>query len=55
MVETALTRLQESGAKTLPVVHNGQFVGLVNAENITEFLMIRTALKAAGRLPQPLG
>jgi CBS domain-containing protein len=53
MVETALLRLQESGSKTLPVVHNGQFIGLVNSENITEFLMIRSALKAASRLPQP--
>jgi len=55
MVETALMRLQESGAKTLPVMHNGQFVGLVNSENITEFLMIRSALNAASRIPQPLG
>jgi Zn-dependent protease/CBS domain-containing protein len=55
MVETALQRLQESGAKTLPVVHGGQFVGLVTAENITEFLMIRSALRTASQLPQPLG
>jgi Zn-dependent protease len=48
MVETALMRLQESGAKTLPVMHAGQFVGLINSENITEFLMIRSALKRAG-------
>jgi Zn-dependent protease/predicted transcriptional regulator len=53
MVEAALTRLQESGAKTLPVTHGGQFVGLVTAENITEFVMIRSALKAASRVPQP--
>ena len=46
MVESALVRLQESGAKTLPVMHSGQFVGLITAENITEFLMIRSALKA---------
>src|SRR5512138_3298801 len=51
MVETALLRLQESGAKTLPVMHNGQFVGLVNSENITEFLMIRSALKTAASNP----
>jgi Zn-dependent protease/CBS domain-containing protein len=55
MVESVLMRLQESGAKTLPVVHNGQFVGLVNSENITEFLMIRSALSTASRVPQPLG
>ena len=53
MVEGALTRLQESGAKTLPVTHGGQFVGLVTAENITEFLMIRSALKSASKIPQP--
>ena len=47
MVETALTRLQESGSKTLPVTHLGQLVGLITSENITEFLMIRSALKTA--------
>ncbi len=50
MVESALVRLQESGAKTLPVMHAGQFVGLITAENITEFLMIRSALRAAGNV-----
>jgi Zn-dependent protease/CBS domain-containing protein len=55
MVETALMRLQESGAKTLPVMHNGRFVGLVTSENITEFLMIRSALNTASRVPQPSG
>ena len=54
MVESALMRLQESGAKTLPVMHRGRFVGLVTAENITEFLMIRSALKAAGTTPNPV-
>jgi len=53
MVEMALTRLQESGAKVLPVMHNGRFVGLVTPENITEFLMIRSALKTASKVPQP--
>jgi len=48
MVEKALTRLQESGSKTLPVTHGGRLVGLITAENITEFLMIRSALRTAG-------
>ncbi len=48
MVEMAVTRLQESGSKTLPVMHLGQFVGLITSENITEFLMIRSALRTAG-------
>lgn len=47
MIELALMRLQESNAKTLPVTHSGQLVGLITAENITEFLMIRTALRTA--------
>ena len=51
MVETAVMRLQESGSKTLPVMHLGQLVGLITSENITEFLMIRSALKAAGNIP----
>ncbi len=54
MVEMALTRLQESGAKTLPVMHRGRFVGLVTSENITEFLMIRSALKTAGATSNPM-
>jgi Zn-dependent protease len=47
MVESALARLQETGAKTLPVTHAGSLAGLITAENITEFLMIRSALGAA--------
>lgn len=55
MLEMALMRLQEAGSKTLPVTHAGQLVGMITMENITEYLMIRSALKAAGRVPQPLG
>lgn len=47
MVEAALMRLQESGSKTLPVTHGGKLVGLITSENITEFLMIRSALRTA--------
>ena len=53
MVEAALMRVQESGAKTLPVTHTGQLVGLITAENITEFLMIRSALKTARKASIP--
>jgi Zn-dependent protease/predicted transcriptional regulator len=48
MVEMALSRLQESGSKTLPVTHGGKLVGLITSENITEFLMIRSALRTEG-------
>ena len=47
MVEAALQRLQETGSKTLPVTHNGQLVGLITSENITEYLMIRSAMRTA--------
>jgi Zn-dependent protease len=50
MIEMALMRLQESNSRTLPVTHAGQLVGLITSENITEFLMIRSALKTAGAL-----
>ena len=54
MIETALMRLQENGSKTLPVTHNGQLVGLITSENITEYLMIRSALKTASIVPYGL-
>lgn len=47
MVENALVRIQESGVPALPVTHSGQLVGIVTAENITEYLMIRSALRKA--------
>jgi len=50
LVETALTRLQESGSKTLPVTQGGKLIGLITSENISEFLMIRSALKTASRV-----
>lgn len=51
MVEMALMRLQESGVPVLPVTHAGQLVGIITPENITEYLMIRSALRAAVRIP----
>ena len=47
MVENALARIQESGVPALPVTHAGQLVGIVTTEKITEYLMIRSALKRA--------
>jgi predicted transcriptional regulator len=51
MVEMALMRIQESGVPTLPVTHGGQLVGIITAENITEYLMIRTALRTSQAMP----
>lgn len=47
MVETALMRIQESGVPALPVTHGGRLVGIITSENITEYLMIRSALRGA--------
>ncbi len=55
MLEMVLNRLQESGSKTLPVTHGGQLVGMITMENITEYLMIRSALRVANTMPQSLG
>ena len=55
MLEMAINRLQESGSKTLPVTHAGQLVGLITMENVSEYLMIRSALRVVHQMPQPLG
>lgn len=49
MVEQALARIEQSGVRTLPVTHGGRLAGLITSENITEFLMIRSALRTAPR------
>ena len=43
MLENALQRLQESGCNTLLVLQNQNLVGLLTAENLGEFLMIKNA------------
>jgi Zn-dependent protease/CBS domain-containing protein len=48
MLEEVSQRLQVTECRALPVVHNGELVGLVTMENIGEFLMIRDALGGRG-------
>ena len=46
------SEMAESGVPVLPVTHGGQLVGIITQENITEYLMIRSALKVTlPRLP----
>ncbi|MCP5517512.1 MAG: site-2 protease family protein [Verrucomicrobiales bacterium] len=45
MAETAFARLDECACHSVPVVQDGRLVGLLTAENIGEFLMIRSALQ----------
>lgn len=47
MIENALEKIQESGVPALPVTHAGHLVGIITAENITEYLMIRSAIRSA--------
>ena len=49
MLEGVLGRLQRRRCHTLPVVQNGQLVGLVTADNLGELLMIEQALRKAPR------
>ncbi len=51
MVESAMERLQESGARTLPVTRAGQMIGRITSEHITECLMIRSALQSIHGAP----
>jgi Zn-dependent protease/CBS domain-containing protein len=50
MVEAALNRLNESHNRMLPVTHSGELVGLITNDNVTEFLMIRSALNKAATI-----
>jgi CBS domain-containing protein len=44
MLESAMERLQTCACRTLPVVRDGQLVGLVTMDNIGEFVLIHAAL-----------
>jgi len=42
--EEALKELATGGGASLPVVRDGELVGLLTAENVMEFLMLKGAL-----------
>jgi Zn-dependent protease/predicted transcriptional regulator len=44
MLEAVLNRLATSPSRVIPVLQNGDLVGLVTAENVGEYLMIQNAL-----------
>ena len=49
MLDGAFLRLQNAPSSVLPVLHEGRIVGLLTAENIAEYLMIRGALRPGRR------
>jgi Zn-dependent protease len=44
MLELAFATLQSCGCQTLPVVQQGELVGIITQENVGEFVMIQSAL-----------
>ncbi len=55
-LEVMLRRLQEAGARTLLVERNGELVGILNAENLGEYLMFQAALeRSQSRQPPTRG
>jgi len=49
MLEQAVQVLQRCGCRSLPVLHNGELVGMLTMENVGEFMMIQSALRRAKR------
>ncbi|MGE0406391.1 MAG: site-2 protease family protein [Candidatus Korobacteraceae bacterium] len=54
MLEVVFRRLQECSCHTVPVVRNGYLVGILTTDNITEFLMIDSALRKGAHSPGAL-
>lgn len=53
MLEGAFQRLAACKCHTMPVLWNGQLVGLLTMENVGEFFMIQSALGGPGRRAAP--
>lgn len=49
MVAEVIPRLQAASLRSIPVLDGGRIVGLLTTENISELLMIRSALAQAGK------
>lgn len=54
MLEGVVQRLQASGCPALPVVRDGELVGVLTMENVGEFLMAHSALRTGTARPTPV-
>jgi Zn-dependent protease/predicted transcriptional regulator len=54
LLSAAADKMQLGGLHTVPVLSDGQLVGLLTLENIGEYLMIQSALKMAGHVRREL-
>jgi predicted transcriptional regulator len=44
-LENAFERVQKKDCQTLPVLRDGQLVGLITSENLAEYLLIQSAIR----------
>ncbi len=51
-LDAALTRMQETQVPTLPVLQDGQLVGVLNVNHINQWMMFQMARNAASKLAQ---
>ncbi|HUI41371.1 MAG TPA: site-2 protease family protein [Terriglobia bacterium] len=47
LLERALPLLREAKSRSIPVEHDGRLVGLLDLENVAEFMMVQSALRRA--------
>jgi len=50
-LEDAMRMLQQQKSQVLPVIKGGEFLGMLDLENISEFILIQSALKNAENRP----
>lgn len=53
LLTAALERMQISELHTLPVMRNGQLVGLLTLDNLAEFFMVQSALRTVRGVKRP--
>lgn len=54
MLDEVSVHLRTNGQRIFPVLHNDQLVGMIDLENIGEYMMVENALRARGQNRRPL-